>query len=220
MKLVHPNIDFGFDFQKKNYYSLVIENADEFFRLTKQILNQTEGEEGQWVLSEVLPININKNILVLSDFYNLSCNNKKMESLLKSKILGLNGFVDMGEVLSRINADILDLNDIITSNFDFKIEYNDEITLESILKLLKYSFSDEEILLKKVVNYIEIYSELNPIKLVVFVGMTALLNETDIENLIKEISYRDIKMFFIDSFDKQIFKKENKIIVDKDLCLI
>ncbi len=220
MKLVHPNIDFGFDFQKKNYYSLVIENADEFFRLTKQILNQTEGEEGQWVLSEVLPININKNILVLSDFYNLSCNNKKMESLLKSKILGLNSFVDMGEVLSRINADILDLNDIITSNFDFKIEYNDEITLESILKLLKYSFSDEEILLKKVVNYIEIYSELNPIKLVVFVGMTALLNETDIENLIKEISYRDIKMFFIDSFDKQIFKKENKIIVDKDLCLI
>ncbi len=220
MKLVHPNFCYGFDFEKESFYSLVIENADEYYDLTKQIIMQAENEDGQWVLSDILPINFSKKALVLYDFYNLSCNNKKMEGLLKNKILNLNSHIDLSEKISKVNQDIIELSELIVSNLDFNIDYNNEINLETLLKIIKFEFGEQQNLLEKILRYIEVYCELVSIKLVVLIGLTAILNEKDIEKIIKEINYKDIKILFIDSYDKNIFKKENKIIIDKDLCLI
>ncbi len=220
MKMVHPNVDYCFDFQKNYFYSFVIENADEYFKLTKQLISQSEGGDGEWVLSEILPIDLTKNTLVLFDFYNISCNNKKMESLLKNRILNLSSQIDISEILTRINKDFIDLTELIISNLDFSVDANNEITFEILLKIIKFNFNEEKTLLEKIISFIGVYCQLVPIKLVVLIGLGAVLNAKDIEKLIKEIDYKDIKIMFIDSCDNEICHKENKIIIDKDLCLI
>ena len=80
MKLVHPNISRHIDFEKAENYQLVIENANECYKLTKEIISQCNGENGEWVLSETFPIELNKNALIMYNFFDLSCNNKKTEN--------------------------------------------------------------------------------------------------------------------------------------------
>ena len=49
MKIVHPHIDKQIDFDKSDVYILIIENPQEFYNLSKQIISQFNGEEGEWI---------------------------------------------------------------------------------------------------------------------------------------------------------------------------
>ncbi len=220
MKIVHPHIDKQIDFYKSDVYILIIENPQEFYNLSKQIISQFNGEEGEWILSQTFPIEINKNVLVLYDFFNLTCNNKKLENLLKNYLLGLNKDLDCFDILSKINKDLIEFNDFIINNVDFKITAKDEISFEEVLKISKFSFKDDDNILENILNYVEVYSKLTSLKVVVMIGITDILGENDIEKLIKDFIYRDIKILFIESNDKNILREVNKIIIDKDLCVI
>ncbi len=220
MKLVHPNISRHIDFEKAENYQLVIENANEFYKLTKEIISQCNGENGEWVLSETFPIELNKNALIMYNFYDLSCNNKKTENLLKTQILKLANEVDFIETLSNINKALIDLNDLIVENIDFNIETKSEYSFEELLKFVKYSFLEEENLLEKIVSYINVHSKLSKIKLVIFIGLSAYLNEEEIKSLTKDIAYKDLRVLFIESKERQKLEDEIKIIIYKDLCEI
>lgn len=220
MKLVHSNISRHIDFEKTEIYQLVIENANEFYKLTKEIISQCNGENGEWVLSETFPIELNKNVLIMYNFYDLSCNNKKTENLLKTQILKLANEVDFVETLSNINKALIEFNDLIVENIDFNLETKSEYSVEELLKFIKYSFSEEENLLEKIVSYINVHSKLSKIKLVIFIGLSAYLNEEEIKNLTKDIVYKDLRVLFIESKERQKLEDEIKIIIDKDLCEI
>lgn len=220
MKLVHPNISRHIDFEKAENYQLVIENANECYKLTKEIISQCNGENGEWVLSETFPIELNKNALIMYNFFDLSCNNKKTENLLKTQILKLANEVDFIETLSNINKALIDLNDLIVENIDFNIETKSEYSFEELLKFVKYSFLEEENLLEKIVSYINVHSKLSKIKLVIFIGLSAYLNEEEIKSLTKDIAYKDLRVLFIESKERQKLEDEIKIIIDKDLCEI
>lgn len=220
MKMVHPNISRHIDFEKAENYQLVIENAKEFYKLTKEIISQCNGENGEWVLSETFPIELNKNALIMYNFYDLSCNNKKTENLLKTQILKLANEVDFIETLSNINKALIDLNDLIVENIDFNIETKSEYSFEELLKFVKYSFLEEENLLEKIVSYINVHCKLSKIKLVIFIGLSAYLNEEEIKSLTQDIAYKDLRVLFIESKERQKLEDEIKIIIDKDLCEI
>lgn len=220
MKLVHSNISRHIDFEKTEIYQLVIENANEFYKLTKEIISQCNGENGEWVLSETFPIELNKNALIMYNFYDLSCNNKKTENLLKTQILKLANEVDFVETLSNINKALIEFNDLIVENIDFNLETKSEYSFEELLKFIKFSFSEEENLLEKIVSYINVHSKLSKIKLVIFIGLSAYLNEEEIKNLTKDIVYKDLRVLFIESKERQKLEDEIKIIIDKDLCEI
>lgn len=220
MKLVHSNISRHIDFEKTEIYQLVIENANEFYKLTKEIISQCNGENGEWVLSETFPIELNKNALIMYNFYDLSCNNKKTENLLKTQILKLANEVDFVETLSNINKALIEFNDLIVENIDFNLETKSEYLFEELLKFIKFSFSEEENLLEKIVSYINVHSKLSKIKLVIFIGLSAYLNEEEIKNLTKDIVYKDLRVLFIESKERQKLEDEIKIIIDKDLCEI
>lgn len=220
MKLVHPRIDCQFDFNKSQFYNLVVENPNEFFLLTQQIINQSEGKEGEWSLSEILPIELQKNLIALYDYYNLSCNSKKVENLLKSEIVKISTSLDFCEIISKINKDVLEFDEMIISNLPFKILSNNELGLDEICKISKFTFSEKGGLLERIVNYIDVYSHLTSIKVVVLIGITNVLNKTELISLIKDVNYRGLNVLIIEIQDKGIIDKKSTIIIDNDLCII
>ena len=143
MKLVHVSLNQQIDFEKHQFYSLVIENPREFFKLTSDLYTQSTGGEGIFVLSdrnEILPIE--KHALFLHDYYGLTCNTKKNESLLNSTLLGIVNNDDYIELVSRVNQDFILLNDRLLKNFDMTVSY-DELTIEKLVKLANYKFVEE-----------------------------------------------------------------------------
>lgn len=220
MKLVHPNIDKILNFDLKNVFSLIIENPEEYFNLTNQLVMQSEGGDGDWVLSDVLPLELSKNILVIYDFYHLDCNNKKFDNMLKTEIMKLPKSVDFNEYVTNINKEIAKLNDKIISNLPIKVFVNDDISFEQILKLSKFSFKEETKLLERLINYIENYLQLSTLKVVVLIGSKSVLDNDHIKLLIKDLEYKDLKILLIDSQDRFLDYDCEKIIIDNDLCVI
>ena len=51
MKIVHKNLQRQINFEEHQFWSLVIENPKEFYRLSNDLYKQSIGEEGEFVVS-------------------------------------------------------------------------------------------------------------------------------------------------------------------------
>ncbi|MBQ8425356.1 MAG: type II-A CRISPR-associated protein Csn2 [Clostridia bacterium] len=222
MKLINSKIDYIFDFSKNDTYSLVIENPNEFYSLTMELFYQCSSDlDGEWVFGVNNEIkSISKNLLLLHNYYEFSCSSKKIDSLINSTILDALKTNDYFEEISSINSELFKINDKICEKVDLPIESSFEIDFDSIVKLLNYKIKDDLDFLNKLITYIDIFIKIKKIKVVVFIGLFSYLSEQEIDNLIKQLRYMDIKIMFIDNYDKCPFKYVKKIIIDNDLCII
>jgi len=219
MKLVHPNIDVQMDFEQNKNQLLIIENAKEFYNLVNDIVLQYSGKSGSWVLSKLFPIDIKSNAIVLHNFFDFSCNNKKVENLLKTEILQILNTEDFLNNLSTLNKDLISLCEKISPFINLPLTFKDNFSFEDFYKILNFSIQEDEDLISKVTNYVDIFSKLTNASLVVLINATTVLEKEQILQLVKDLNYKDLSLLLIESKDTTIpsFKK---IIIDNDLCVI
>ena len=219
MKIVHQNLQRQINFEEHQFWSLVIENPKEFYRLSSDFYKQSIGEDGGFVVSHNNEsINAEKSMLLIHDYYSLSCNNKKTESLLQNTILDTINNGDFIELISQINQKIILLNDKVLSEIDLDIKY-DELTIDKIVKLSNFKFEEESKLLNKIVTLIDLNIKLRKIKFIVFIGIFNVLERQEIKDLLKQLKYMQMSALFVDSKTSDI-ECFQKIIIDKDLCEI
>jgi len=63
-----------------------------------------------------------------------------------------------------------------------------------------------------------VFLKLKKIKIVIFVGLLSFLTNQELEELITQLKYMEIKVIFLDGIDLNV--KYPKIIIDNDLCEI
>ena len=96
-----------------------------------------------------------------------------------------------------------------------------DIDEDDYFKLVNVKIVDEDIdLLERIINYIKASYELRNIKLFVFYGLNTLLDEDEISSLIKECQYLDVKLINVENIDNILKCFSNKIILDRDICLL
>ena len=219
MKLVHPNLQKQINFEECNFWLLTVENPREYFNLSNDLYRQSIGEEGNFVLSHNNEgLNMEKSMLLLYDFYSLSCNTKKTENLLQNIIIDTINQGDYIELISQINQKLILLNDKLLREVDMDVKY-DELTIDKIVKVSNFKFEEENRLLNKIATFIDLNIKLRKIKLVIFVGVINILEESEIKDLLKQLKYMQIPALFVDSKTSNI-ECFQKIIIDKDLCEI
>ena len=220
MKLVHINISRHIDFDINTCYSLIIENSTEFYKLTKELYNQTNGEEGNFVLSNENILDISKNCLFISDYYSSLLNSKKVLNILNNTILQIIQENDFYKEFSEINKIMLDINDKVKTYLNTNIEYNQEFNYDNLIKISNYKIPQTNILIDNMINYIDFYIQNTKINTVVFVGAFSVFEQNDIELLIKQLKYMQLNVLFIDNYQKYKIKDIETIIIDNDLCVI
>lgn len=222
MKLVHPHITQHIDFNKNFAYTLVIENSNEFFNLTNQLINQIDKNKyGEFVLSEnVNIIDISKFISVVFDYYNLIDDDKKIENNINKRLVSYLKKEDFISEFCDLNSRMNLISEKILCDLNLPIISTEGLTEEKFVKLMGYKLSKRENLIERIIDYISFQQEIKDIKVIVFINLSSVLNSEEINEIIKQLNYQQINILMIESQDKYQLNKTKKIIIDKDLCEI
>ena len=221
MKLIHPDIARQIDFKNQFCYSLIIENSQEFFSKTNELYSQSNGGEGNFVLShENQELNIAKSCLFIFDFYNDLLNSKKTITSINNKVSDILKQDDYIEDFAQLNSLIAKINAKVTEQLDYDVSYNENLEFSDFSKLSNYKILRSDNLLENILTYVQINCQNQNISFTIFVNLFSYLSQEEIEKLIKQLHYMQINILFIDSQQKYHLKDCETIIIDNDLCVI
>ena len=102
-------------------------------------------------------------------------------------------------------------------NLDYSYEMN--IKIENYLKLLNLKIlSSGESVFNKMIDLIEIYSELFSEHVIIFINIMSYLSDDELEEVLKYKRYKKLKCIFIENnFTRNV--SVNKYIIDDDLYM-
>lgn len=222
MKLINNRYEQQLDFDTSFAWFLIVENSKEYLKVIQELYGEFFFDtESDFVLSEQSKIlNIPPNCLFIYNFFDLDLNNKKITGEINSRVADIFTSKDFIAEFYKINQLFVNINDRIVDSFNFKLEYDSDLTYDKFIKLAKYRIGTEINFIERLMSYIKIYGELKNIKLVIFVGLSDFLSQQEMALVLKELNYLNLKCLFIESHQKYFFDFTRKIIIDKDLCEI
>lgn len=209
------------DFQECNNFLFVVENAKEYRKICCEFFDEFNGvQNSDFVLSEGIELlQMSKNILLFSDYFSLDINNKRIITEINNKVQDYLKEYDCMEKICQINKMILEINDEILNNFDFKVSYDEEFGVEKLIKISNYRISQSNDFIEKLMAYTKIYVSLKPVKLVVFLGLAQFLTNDEIQTLMKNIEYLGVGVLLVERNDCKL-ESFQRILIDNDLCEI
>lgn len=221
MKVLHSILQEGFGLTEDKANVIVVENKCFFQALVREFLTLEEYGESEITFFEKYD-EVTKGVNVISDVFNLDVNKTKnltkLYSNIKRDYITSEKYSKYLELSVQVNEF---LNDII-KKYEYSLEYNSNIDVATILKMcnVKFVFEDKSIV-EQIIDYIRIMKEFMDIKVFVFINLKSILSYDEIEELYKQIELDKINVLYIETQDYKVFQdKENKIIIDNDLCVI
>ena len=222
MNLLYKYTNTLIKFQDGKVNLLVVEDTRLISKLLRDLHNQINGLDDNFILSEGSDdFNFKKNVLLINDIFNLSFNDKKVTNLIISKATAIcNDYENMEEtniLLTSIEKYILN----IIENIEYPVLL-DTIQITNLLKSLRFTIDDNfDSQLEKIIAYIKMINEFSDCKLFILINLKLYFTSEELESLYKELTYLKINVLLIEkTLYNKISKYENTTIIDKDYCEI
>lgn len=222
MKLVKPYFLSPFNLYDDKVNLLVIENKNMFYNFVQELYDSILGEQSNIVLSKNnKPVKTSSMIELITCFIPFEINNKKIISKLydrlKKSSVETDLIADTYEIEMAINAYILKL----CENFNFELEFDNNIDIKSLLKAINLKFSDNiDNLSEKIFEYMTNVRELEGEKIFAMVNLSSYISNDDLQLFIETAVNHRFYLLLIENCDN-VFKSDiNKRIIDDDLCEI
>lgn len=223
MKMVNPNFSFEIELKENSITNLVIECPRIFEEIIMDIYNQISGIEGTWVLSEDSTlIDIKKISEVIINPFALDINNKrilgKLYDIIKKNALGTELFIKWNEMYPYI----IDMIELITKDFDYTLEFDDEYDIKEFLKFVNLRFINEDMgSLEKLIDYMNLHNKILGINFFILINIRSYYSQEKLKFLYEQAFYNKYKLLLIDN---QEYKKEDinviRYLIDRDGCVI
>ena len=221
MRLVNIKYNIDIDISENKVYELAIEHHGIFTKVVESLIEQSNGKDGDFVLSDKgTVIKLDKCTDIIIDYFSLTPNNKKVLGKLYSQLETL--AEDYYEQKSDINSRIVSLLEDMTTSIGFAdVNYNLEFKWSDIFKIYGLEFStDASDIMEKLISYIKIVSMFTDIKLLFLVNIRSYLNEEELERIYEISDYCKVSLVLVEAYDSIERNAEIRYIIDKDQCLI
>lgn len=223
MRLYYPLLSEPMLFEENKINVLTLENNKEYFKLVKNLLNQIETDDGEFILSKNYDeILLSKNCFVITDLFSIKFNDKKILNLIYKSLSKIsNNEENYIETINTIEKFVSYFKDICNES-PYDLSVNDEFDVVEIFKMLgiKINAKQEE-LTEKIIDYLSLIVELKGNVLFVFVNLKCFLNEEDLKDFYNEIFLRKINVLLLENHSSSSLKEyEKNIVIDNDLCEI
>lgn len=223
MMLAHPMFSKIIDFKNEMINILIIENQKFLTQLIEDIINQTNGENGDFVLSEdFIPLDMQKHLEIIIDFFNLDINNKKVLTAIYNKIKKI-AYDDENYIKTEnFKTEAFNYIETLINQTEYPLILDLQFDISGLLKLFDVKIEiNSSTFLEKIIDYMSVLYEFLNRKCIVFVNLMSYLDISEIELLYKEIQYKKYNVLFIEnSFKTKIGEYENIYIIDEDMCEI
>lgn len=220
MRIVNSELDMKINIEAEKPALLVIENLSLYRDFRRELRNQTEGNEGRWIVSEINDIcNFPKTVELIFEPDNVNINDRKIVSQLMGnfKTLAQNEkyYLDSQTLYSQILAYLQKLGE----EFNYQFEYEAMLDISQICKIMGLAIEKEDTELANLLLYLELCRELTAKKLFILFDFFTLFSEEEAMEFQKELCYRKIYVLFIES-RVPISDIDNRYIIDTDKCEI
>lgn len=221
MKIILPKLNYVFDCSQEKCCSIIIENQDLFYKITEDIFRQTQGEEGQSVLSEENKmLSFAKSGELISRFVPFDMNKKNLLTKITAKMnqtaVSDEYYLRTKELLAAWEKYLMDISMNLVGNFDFL-----KIEAEALFKAAGLKIDDMyDNLGEELLDYFELVQEYEGRKLFILINLRSYLSDKNMEEFLKNVLARNIQLLLLESTERKILKYEKRYIVDAELCLI
>ncbi len=219
MKIVHPKINSRIEISDQQINVLVIETPDFLYELLTDIKRQMNNFEGDTVLSvHEEPVSFHKYVELITDPLSIEMNNRTIVKRVLTAMEKCGQDDVYYERTQKLMAEIEAYINDLSLNFDTDIECH-EISLQQILKAAELTVADEySRLVDRVYAYMELIREFEGDKLFIFVNLSSYIGREQLQEFANTVIGHSFQVLLIDSHDFERLEKENRLIVDCDLC--
>lgn len=222
MILAHADINEPICMKEYQVAEWIIESPELFAQYLGELLNQSSGKEGNFVLSDGnKEILLSKSVEIIVDPLSVNINDKKIISKVYSELLEIANdesmFLRTREVIGILQQYFMDLE----YNYGTTLMMDDDIELQGLFKILGIKVESENLtLLEKLTQYIALQRNLLNKKLIIFVNLRSYLTTNQLDDLFEYAKYNEINLLLIESFQRDFTKTTKKYIIDIDQCEI
>ncbi len=223
MKLSYGDSVITMDITDDKVSTPVIEDKRQFRHLLYDLVAQSNGEAGLWVLGEDGKcLNLEKQLYVIRDPLNTDINSREILTKLQNQLIKTGN--DFMQEIFDINQKIQNFYYSLENEYPYDIIHKQELSVQELVKMGGFNFYIENTgELIDLVSYIEVVQEfINP-NLFVLVNLHAVTNVDERGILFKTLVEKKFPVLCLESsldsieFDKNV---EVRYILDKDFCLI
>lgn len=222
MRLVHYELTEAILDENTVFTEWIIESPEIFSEYIQELNGQLAGEEGRFVLSENnKELDLAKKADMVINPFSVDVNSRKILNKLYQELTGLSREEQMYtktlELFRYIQEYMLDLEQCTS----YILEFDQEIDIAALLKAVNVHYEVKDVdFLEKIVQYIKIMVAVAGTKLFVIVNLRSYLTDLQMQNLIQECEYQDIKILFIENQQRSCMKGGKRYIIDIDKCEI
>ena len=223
MKLSYGDSVISLEITDNMISTLVIEDKRQFRHLLYDLVAQSNGEAGLWVLGEDGKcLNLEKQLYVIRDPLNTDINSREILTKLQNQLIKTGN--DFMQEIFDINQKIQNFYYSLENEYPYDIIHKQELSVQELVKMGGFNFYIENTgELIDLVSYIEVVQEfINP-NLFVLVNLHAVTNVDERGILFKTLVEKKFPVLCLESSLDSIEVDKNvevRYILDKDFCLI
>lgn len=220
MKLQLKNFNFSIDLDEK-INTIIIENKIEYRKIVNSFVNELNIRDGNILLSKDIELLVpDKYLFTFYDYFTFDINKYALTRFYKKlkEISMLEYSIETANLKSKIEEYVYNL----TKQYDMYLDISYDLDVIEILKSLNVKIKQySELLLDKIINYINVINEIFGIKHFVFIGFKEYFTEDEILDFYEYIIYNDFSIVLVEPNNvKTVQTKEKTYIIDEDLCEI
>ena len=220
MKLQLKNFNFNVDLDDK-INTIIIENTIEYRKIVNSFINELNIKDGNILLSKDIGLLMpDKYLFTFYDYFSFDINKYALNKFYKK--LKEISMLEYSSETSNLKNKIEEYVYKITKEYDLYLDISCYLDIIEILKSLNVKIKQyDKLSLDKIINYMNIISEIFNIKHFVFISVKNYFTEKEILDFYKYIIYNEFNVVLVEPNNvKTIQTKEKTYIIDKDLCEI
>ena len=220
MKLKLNGFENEIEFEEETVNVISVNNVECFRNIISSINSKILGEEINEVFllnDEKEELDMNKEVLMVLDVFNIDYNSKKILSkiyeLIEEKIVMNQDFEIDNKIFELRNYIIEEINEL-----PFEFIMKDEIKIMDILKMysLKIDSYNYNKLTEKIEFLIDIISTLKIAKILIIPNMKLFLTDEEVVEVYKYSLYNNVNLLIIERNDRKKLKYEKKLVIDEN----
>lgn len=224
MKIIHPIFQEPIVLEDDKVCVIQIENKRCYRELLCEIFYQSNHTlEGRFLVTEeAKSFDLGKDVHIITDILSIDSNQRKIIRKLYQRLEATaeenDFYLETQEVLSKIQKFI----SLLTDNETVALNFKEEVSLQDLFKIADVKIESENIrLLEKLLDYLGIVQEFLKPKCIIVMGLKQFFEKEELEEIYKFAVYQEIQLVLIENVrDVENYEREEKVIIDEDLCEI
>lgn len=220
MRLAHPEMKMVLPLREDRATLLAVEHPPLFRRFVEGLRAQSQGQAGDFVLSEDwTPLPIDKRLVLVTDPFSLSFNERRQLTSLYKQTGQLAYSERVYLKTAQLQSSIEEWLALLETESPYAVEYEAQLQPEALLKQADFRFLEEGDLPLRLERFLKTQAAFCGADVFAFVNLRGLLSGEELALFYRAAEYLKLRLLMLETkLPDHLLDSEAWHLIDKDLC--